>query len=142
MLQSIQFAVAPGSSVPVAIVLLNQGLVPDELRLSVEGIPLDWVSAASPMTHLEAGERKEITLTIQPHRIPQSKAGRYPFKIGVSSQNASEQSVSVDCMLTLAVYTQFSATIDPPQVEAGKPAQVMVANQGNAQDVFTFNLAK
>jgi hypothetical protein len=138
MMQSIQFAVAPGSSVPVVIVLLNQGLASDEFRLSVEGIPLDWISTTSPVTHLEAGERKEVTLTIQPHRQPQSKAGRYPFKIGVSSQNSPEQSVIVECTLNLAVFTQFSAMIDPPQVEAGKPAQLTVANQGNAQDVFTL----
>ena len=138
MMQSINFAAAPGSSIPVAIVLLNQGLTADEFRLSVEGIPLDWVSTTSPVTRLEAGERKEVTLTILPNRHPRSKAGRYSFKIIVSSQSSIDQPVIVECTLSLAVYTQFSADVDPQQVEAGKPARVTVVNQGNAQEAYSI----
>jgi type II secretory pathway pseudopilin PulG len=138
LMESVQFSVAPGSSAELAIVLQNQGLVEDNFRLSVEGIPVAWISTATPVTRLAPGERRDVTLTILPPRDPQSKAGRYPFKIIVSSQEAADQSVSVDCTLTVAAYTRFSCTIDPPQVEAGQPIKVLVTNQGNIQDTYTL----
>jgi hypothetical protein len=46
LMESVQFAIAPGNSLAVPIMLLNQGLVADDFRLTVEGIPLSWVSTA------------------------------------------------------------------------------------------------
>lgn len=136
LMESIQFSVAPGSSATVPIVMHNQGLVDDSFKLSVEGIPVSWVSTASPVTRIAAGEQKEISLTIRPPRNAQSKAGRYPFKLIVNSQEAPDQSVSVDCTLTVAAFSRFSCEVDPPQVEAGQPARVLVINQGNIQEAY------
>jgi uncharacterized integral membrane protein len=137
LMESIQFSVAPGSSATIPVVLLNQGLVEDNFKLSVEGIPVSWVSTSSPVTRLAAGEQKEVTLTILPPRNSQSKAGRYPFKLIISSQEAPDQSFTVDCTLTMAAYSSFSCEIDPPQVEAGQPVRVLVSNQGNIQETYT-----
>ncbi len=138
LMESIQFSVAPGSSAKIPIVLHNQGLVDDSFKLSVEGVPVGWVSTASPVTRIPAGEQKEVSLTIQPARDPQSKAGRYSFKLIVSSQEAADQSVSVNCTLTVAAFSRFSCEVEPPQVEAGQPARVMVTNQGNVQEAYTL----
>ena len=138
LMESIKFSVAPGSSATIPVVLLNQGLVEDNFKLSVEGIPVSWISTSSPVTRLAAGEQKEVSLTILPPRNSQSKAGRYPFKLTVSSQEAPDQSFDVDCTLTMAAYSSFSCEIDPPQAEIGQPVQVVVSNKGNIQEAYTL----
>ena len=138
LMETVQFSVAPGSSTSVPIVLLNKGLVEDSFKLSVDGLPVSWVSTSSPVTHLEPGEQKEVTLTIQPPRNPQSKAGRHTFKLIVTSQEAPDQSASVDATLTLAAYSSFNCEITPPQVDAGEQARVIVNNQGNFQESYTL----
>ena len=85
LMEAVQFSVAPGSSAVVPVVLLNQGLVVDNFKLSIEGLPVSWVSTSSPVTRLEPGEQKEVILTILPPRDAQSKAGRHTFKLTVTS---------------------------------------------------------
>jgi TolB protein len=138
LMEAVQFSVAPGSSTSVPVVLLNQGLVEDSFKLSIDGLPVSWVSTSSPVTRLDPGEQKEVTLTILPPRDAQSKAGRHTFKLIVSSQEAPDQSASVDGTLTVAAYSRFSCEVSPPQVEAGEQARVMVSNQGNIQETFTL----
>jgi hypothetical protein len=138
LMESIQFSVAPGSSTTIPVVLLNQGLVDDNFKMSVEGIPVSWVSSSSPVTRLAAGEQKEVTLTVLPPRDSKSKAGRYPFKLIVSSQQAAGETFPVDCTLTVAAFSSFSCEIDPPQVEVDEPVRVLVSNQGNIQETYTL----
>lgn len=138
LMESVQYTVAPGSSTTISIVLLNQGLVEDNFRLSIEGVPVSWVSTSSPVTRLSPTEQKEVTLTILPPRDPGSKAGRYSVKLIVSSQEAPDQSVSVDCTLTMAAFSRFSCEINPPQAEAGQPVHVVVNNQGNISETYTL----
>ena len=83
MMEAVQFTVAPGSAIEVPILLLNQGLESDSFRMSVDGLPVSWISTQTPIARLEPGEKKEIVLIIQPPRVPGSKAGRHSFKIKV-----------------------------------------------------------
>ncbi len=138
LMESVQFSVAPGSSAVIPIVLLNQGLVEDNFKLSIEGLPVSWVSTSSPVARLAAGEQKEVLLTILPPRDAQSKAGRHTFKLTVTSQEAPDQSASVNATLTVAAFSRFSCEIDPPLLEAGQPVRVLVSNQGNIQETYTL----
>ncbi|PWB49591.1 MAG: hypothetical protein C3F13_19550 [Anaerolineales bacterium] len=139
-LSSIQFSAAPGDTVTIPIILVNRGLQKDTFRLGVEGIPLSWVSTAAPLTSLEPGEQKEISLLIQPVHSPTSQAGRNKFSLSVTSQSAPDQLVKVDCILTLAAVTRFSATLQPKQINAGQPVTVSVKNEGNFPQVFQLKL--
>jgi hypothetical protein len=139
MMESVQFVVAPDSSATIPILLLNQGLQTDKFSLRVEGIPVNWVSTASPVTSLEPGARKAIQLHIHPPRQPSSKAGRNPFKLIIVSESVPEEYIEVDCILTIAAYWRFEAGIEPNQVWAGAPVQVVVANQGNTDNSFSLS---
>ena len=131
------FSVVPGSSTTFEIVMVNRGLVEDYFRLSVEGIPASWVSTASPVTRLSAGEQKEVAVNIQPPRAASSRAGRHRFKIRVVSQQAPDQMSEVDATLTVAAFSQFSAELHPRRTFAAQPARITVQNQGNVQESFT-----
>jgi len=136
MMEAIQFSVSPGSSINVPILLLNQGLETDSFRLSVEGLPVNWVSTQTPITRLEPGDKKGIVLIIQPPRAPGSKAGRHSFNIKFTSQLIPEDFIEVSCILTIAAFSEYRAGLQPAQAEAGAPVQVMVDNQGNIDQSF------
>jgi Tol biopolymer transport system component len=139
LMESVQFSVAPGSSAEIPIVLLNQGLVEDNFKLSIEGLPVSWVSTSSPTTRLAPGEQKEVILTILPPRDAQSKAGRHSFNLIVSSQEAPDQTARVGGTLTVAAFSKFSCEIDPPLVVVGQPVRILVHNQGNIQETYTIS---
>jgi hypothetical protein len=136
MMETVQFAVAPGSTVTIPILLLNQGLETDKFRFRVTGIPVNWVSTASPITTLDPGASKGIQLAIHPPQDPGSKAGRNPFTLRIASELIPEDYVEVNCILTIAAYIKYRAGLEPHLVEAGAPVEVMVENQGNIVKSF------
>lgn len=140
LMESTQFSVAPGSSATITLIMRNQGLEEDFFNLSVEGIPTSWVSTSSPVTRLDAGGERQITLTIQPPRLAESRAGRHAIKIGVSSQADPGQVVVIDCTLTVGAYSAFESRLHPQRLEPEQTGWVVVANKGNIQDVYTVSL--
>jgi hypothetical protein len=136
LLGGTEFSVLPGESVTISLALVNRGLDADSFRLAVDGIPSTWVSTDSAVTQLLPGKQRQVSLTIRPPRSTQSRAGRHPFKIRVSSEAAPDQVAEVECMLSMAAFGQFRSELRPQQVEAGEPARVTVDNQGNIQQVF------
>jgi len=141
LLKLMQFSVAPGSSVTIPLVVQNHGLEADAFRLSVEGIPVSWVSTANPVMPLEPGKSKEVALVVRPPLAPGSRAGRYKFQVVVASQGFPDQVVKATCTLTVSAYTKYSIEMEPREVETGKPVRVTVRNEGNTQQVFHLNCA-
>ena len=139
LMASVHFTVVPGNEVNVPIMLLNRGLDPDVFRLNIEGIPSSWVSTPSALTRIEPGQQSEVELTISPPRQPQTGAGRNPFTIQVSSQDTPSQQASVDCILTVAAFSEFSSEIRPKQFDYSQTAQLLVTNRGNIQDTYTIS---
>lgn len=139
MLDSTQISVAPGSTTEITGLLSNHGFVSDEFRLAIEGIPANWISTSTPLTLLAAGEEKEINITIRPPISPQSKAGRHRFRIRIISQEAPDQSISVDCTLTVAAFTLYTAELDPKEVISDEIANVRIKNGGNIQQIFNIS---
>jgi uncharacterized membrane protein len=132
-----QYAVQPGEKVSIPLVLLNQGLTEDHFKLSVEGVPVNWVSTASPITYLAPGDQKEVVVEIQPPRHAQSRAGRNSLVLAITSQQAPDQKAEVECVLTVATFTQFRSELRPVRIESNQNAQVIIENQSNIQENFS-----
>ncbi len=139
LLASTEFRVVPGETVSIPLVLFNQGLEADIVRLSVEGIPSSWVFASAASTPLSPGQQQEVTLSVQPPRSLESGAGRHPFQILAASQAAPGQVTAAQCALTIATFSQFSCEVRPQRVAAAQPARVTVENRGNIQQAFTLD---
>lgn len=139
LLGSTHFAVNPGSTVHIPIVLHNRGLEDDIFRLSITGIPAPWVSTNSPLTSLEPADSKDIMVTVHVPRSPQATAGRMPFTIQVISQAFPDQTVDVNCILTIAAFSQFSATLEATALSAGQFGRVIINNEGNTMDTYSLN---
>jgi hypothetical protein len=131
-----QFHVVPGSSAIFEVLLTNQGVSEDTFQLSVEGIPVSWVSSPTPALRLLPGEQMEATLYVQPPRTPASRAGRYAIRILVTSQTEPSQSAVVDAVLTIAAFSQFNSDLTPRHVDSGKTARLRVQNLGNIPSAY------
>jgi hypothetical protein len=138
MLGSIHFSISPGSSITVPILLQNRGLEEDNFRLSIEGIPASWISTNSALTQLEPSSSKEIQVTIRAPRSSEADAGRNPFKIKFASQDFPDQIAEVECVLTISAFAQYSASLQPPSLQAGQTGNVIINNEGNT--VATYGL--
>ncbi|MGQ9682611.1 MAG: protein kinase domain-containing protein [Anaerolineae bacterium] len=128
--------VEAGGSVSVPVTILNQGPVVDHFQITVVNLPAAWVPTLPPMTRLLPGAQQVVSITITPPRSPQSRAGVYPFTVRVASQDAPDQVAELPARLTVRPYAQFSAELRPQSTRAGRRAQVLVNNQGNAPQTY------
>ena len=138
LIDSTNYSVAPGSDTTVNLLLHNQGVTEDEFRLSIAGIPANWISTPSALTKISPGEEKEINLTIRPPRTPQSRAGRQRFQIQVSSQAVPDQYVEVKCTLTIAAYAHFTSELEPQEIQTDEEGLVTVKNLSNIQQSYSL----
>ncbi len=139
MLGSIHFSIAPGSNIHIPVLLQNRGLEEDSFQLDVTGIPASWVSTNSGLTRLEPSKIKEVQLTIGVPRTPQAEAGRTPFKIRFTSQSYPDQRTEVECILTVAAYSKFSAFLQPETFPAGLLGTLAIDNEGNTVDSYSLS---
>jgi Tol biopolymer transport system component len=139
LLDSIYFSISPGSSIDIPILLQNRGQEEDSFRLAVEGIPATWISTNSVNTSLEPSTSREITLTINVPRASEAAAGRTPFVIQAISGNFPDQKTEVECILTIAAFSLFSASLEPSRVSAGQFGQVIINNEGNIPDTYSLS---
>jgi len=145
-LETSEIQVAPGGSYTLRVVLLNHSSEEDAWRLSMEGIPLEWVSVPVTPVRVPAGGQGEAQLTIQ---VPepdsaQSRMGRYPFAVRAISQKNPTQTAKADGTLSVAAYAatrgRVSLMMDSLQFVAnpGSATTLMlqVTNQGLSPDQF------
>ncbi len=139
LLASVQYSVAPGGNIVIPIVLVNRGLDTDTFRLSVKGIPPQWISTASPSVKLAPSESREINFKITVPRSSQTDAGRNSFTIQIISENQPDQKSEVDCIMTLAVFSQFTVSMLAPRIKAGQTGSISIKNEGNAKEAYAVS---
>jgi len=138
LLGSLNFSVVPGTSITVPMILKNHGINEDSFILSVEGIPPNWVTTTSPLTKVPAGQSKQTQFDIQIPRSSQAHAGRTPFNIVITSQSYAAERVAVDCVMTIAAFYQFSATLEPESLQGNEIGGLTVQNVGNTVDHYSL----
>jgi serine/threonine protein kinase len=134
-----QISVEPGGRVTTRAFIVNRSLPSGYFRFSLEGLPDSWFTIAPQVVQLNQGEQKEVNLTIEPPRVPESRAGRYPLTFQVSSEPRPGQSAEVSITLSVAAFSRFSSQVEPKLLTAGEIAQVSIENQGNTPDTFKIN---
>ena len=131
LLNGLQYAVTPGETLAIPVIIINQGLGTDIFHLSAEGLSTDWVGIDPSSWTLKAGEEARGMLVIKPPRTSASRAGRYPFSLLVKSEHAPEQNVSINCILTVGAFTEVKAQLLASDPERELPARVQILNQSN-----------
>ncbi len=139
MLGSIYFSISPGSNIQIPILLQNRGTQADSFELNIEGIPTSWISTNAAFIELKPNSTKEIQLTIKVPRSSEATAGRTPFTIQVTSQKYPDQQTEVECILTVSVFSEFSASLQPEAFQSGQTGNLIIDNQGNTNDTYRLN---
>lgn len=137
-MQTVQLSVTPGSSTTASFIILNRGVIMEQVRVSILGIPANWIPAHPPVLQLPPGVQQEAKVTIQPPQVPDSKPGRYPITVEAASLEEPSHPAKVDAILTVGVYSRFITDIRPKRIYADRTAIISVQNQGNARDSFTI----
>jgi serine/threonine protein kinase len=134
-----QVSVEPGQSTNIFIGLRNQGSSVDSFIISVTGVSPTWVSTPARPISLVPGEQKQASITINPPRNPQSRAGRYPLSIDVNSQKFPSDFVETNLTLTVTAFSQFSSDLSPDRLRFGQTGNLSIQNQGNATETFSVS---
>lgn len=137
-METVQLSVTPGSSTTAIFILLNRSGKRDNFRITVSGIPPNWIPSPPPVLQLPPGGQQEIRLVIQPPLAPETRPGRYPISIIAYSLLAPDQPVQVDATLTVGVFSRFTSELRPRRIYSDQTVTVTVQNQGNARDTFTI----
>jgi hypothetical protein len=138
LMGSLQFSVMPNTSITVPMILKNRGIKDDVFIFSVVGIPANWVTTTTPLTRIKAGQSNQIEFNLRVPRSSQAHAGRTPFKILITSQNYAVEKAEVDCILTVATFSQFSGALEPESLQANQPGILTVKNEGNIVDHYSL----
>jgi len=99
-----QISVAPEGEVQIHIAIINKSPSEDYIDILVKGVPSDWITIDTPVVHMAAGEAKQVTLTVQPPPVAQSRVGEYPLDVSAVSQRDPNRAVTVRSILTVAAY--------------------------------------
>jgi Tol biopolymer transport system component/serine/threonine protein kinase len=135
-----QVSVAPGNAVSIPFVVANHGGEPENVLMTVDGVPNEWVSSLPPLVHLEPGAQHESEVVIQPPRSPGSRAGRYALTLRAIGQNGYELVAEARPTLTVTAYSDLHPDLVPGAVSAEQLGQVIVRNEGNLPETVTIGL--
>ncbi len=145
--QKDQYSIVPGGKLEIPVTLVNPGNVADQVRISVEGIPLVWVSTEQLITLLQPGEERQVILTIQPPPTPNAPIGRYNLGLRAESVIVSGRSAQIQVKLTVAgfeVKGRLGVLLESLQyaVHPGEQVEIPLVfiNQGLAADTFRLSV--
>jgi serine/threonine protein kinase len=135
-LESNQISVEPGQTTVVTLVIQNKGNSVDSFITSVTGVPATWVIVPSHPISLNPGDQKPVSISIKPPLNSQSRAGRYPLTISVSSQLRPSETVESSLILTVTTFSQYNSALSPERIYFGQIGQITIRNQGNTPESF------
>ena len=129
-------SVVPGSAVSIPLTVANQGERAEPYRLAVTGIPAEWITGGLEPQPLLPGGRATLSLTIQPPRVPASRAGSYAVSLSLLSEASARPAAQASLTLEVLPYHQVSCAIQPERLRANADARLVLRNQGNSPETY------
>ncbi len=110
------FAVAAGDTTEATATLRNLGQTVDQLTLSIEGLDPSWYALPVSSVALFPNDQDSLRIILQPPKTPDTKAGSYPFRVKVSSQENPEEITTVDLALEIRELLGLELSISPQRI--------------------------
>ncbi|MDX1523821.1 MAG: FHA domain-containing protein, partial [Anaerolineae bacterium] len=129
------FSAVPGHQVSAPLIIHNEGQAPDYFRVTLEGLPADWVLTPAPVFVLP-GQKQEVRIILAPPHTSHSRAGRYTWLVRVSGQREPDKFAKVEGSLTIEAYHEFRSDLQPHRLKAGQVGQILVENRGNIPETY------
>ena len=124
----------PGSECICEVEVHNQGTIVDECRLAIAGETTGWSRVEPAVLRLLPNTSGTARLAFRPPRSPEVRSGPAGFVLTATSTVHPEVTSSAAGAVTVAPFTELSATLVPQVSESTGAAvhTVEVDNQGNA----------
>ena len=134
LLEEANLKAEPGIGVVTHVTVQNQGQTAGNFKVSILGIPAEWLAESIPDVYLDPGEQKRFDMLIRPPRTPDSRAGAYPLTIQVAKKDAPDKVVEDHATLHVHPLYQFQARLDPSNGSGREQAvyRIILNNTGNA----------
>ncbi len=140
--ESAPLKVIPGEIVTRKITLHNQGEQINNCRIRAEGIPAEWVSITPTVITLPPGQEREVVITVQPPRSPQSLAQAHNLALHITEQFSSKPINASQQIVTIAPYSDFQSQLWPQEISGEQITQITLQNLGNTTENFTIRPKK
>lgn len=140
-IENADLVVEAGASVALNLTMFNQGDLVDHFQVNVSGIPSAWVINSPPLARLMPGIQQSLSLTIQPPKIPQSRAKKYSLNIQVVSQNTPDETIAARGTLTVLPFYHYTAVLKPQKQRATSEGifTISLTNLSNTDLTLTQN---
>jgi hypothetical protein len=137
----------PGTTQVISVTLWNRQTVEDLIKLSISGIPIEWIAVEQPMVRLGTGEQRQIDLTVSVPNTPELHPGHFPFQIEAASQSIPGLIASISGDLTVAAYQsqgRIGLLLGHVQYDVAPGGQIaiplLLQNRGLAGDTFRLEV--
>jgi serine/threonine protein kinase len=125
--------IVPGRPATIEATITNLAAEPDQVALSVSGIPATWVAPA-PLVQIPANGQVAARLSILVPESIEARAGEYPVEVRARSRQQSADGGSVLTRWSIQPFAQTTLALAPSRVETRGRARthVTIRNEGNA----------
>jgi hypothetical protein len=136
--------ITPGKPSTFRVTLSNQTTVIQQVEVSVEGVPGEWVQGTSTRRHVPPLEQRDIDLVVTVPRSPEGRAGTYTATIRVHSftDPTMDQGAAVGTW-TVEPFEAAKLLLTPSKASGVLRASYTVAlhNDGNRPLTYAFTAA-
>jgi hypothetical protein len=131
----------PGQVAQTQLTLVNTGQRVDHLRLSVEGVPSEWVHVAPQEVPLNPGERAIIKLDIQVPRAADALAGPHTVTVRAESSNDPACSDARQADWMVAPFWDAHLELTPVRGQGHTKAHYTIGLVNDGNTVVRYRLA-
>jgi hypothetical protein len=110
----------------------NFGRSEDRVRLSLLGLPADWVRSPERSETIPPGERINVNFQIRPPRRRDTTSGRNRFRVEMVSRNYPDAKIATSATLNVDTFERFEMDMSPTELKLPGDLFVTVRNLGNA----------
>jgi pSer/pThr/pTyr-binding forkhead associated (FHA) protein len=130
-----QGLIQPGQSNTTWLIVKNQGQKAIRTSLSATGPQEDWVRLSESEVTLEAGQEKEIKVTISPPELPSTQVGRHNIRLVATAANYTHHA-EITRTVNVEAFFKFSSLVKAHIIRHKGQTQLVIENLGNTAGTF------
>ena len=123
-----EFMLVAGESTEAVLTLRNLGQSVDQLTLQVEGLDPSWYTLPVSSVALFPNDQDNLKIILHPPKTDEAKAGSYPFRFKVTSQENPDETASVDLAIQIRALPELELQLSPQRVTGRKGIYKIVVN--------------
>ena len=127
-------AVTAGDTIEANTALRNLGQTVDQFTIGIDGLDASWYTLPVSSVALFPNDQDNLKIVLHPPKTTETKAGSYPFRINVGSQENPEETATLDLTLEIRALPELELSISPPRIAGRRGVyQILVNNPGDSE---------